>query len=206
MIFISEEHFNEIIRAGEFLDRKGWVPATSGNISILIDRDRIAITASGRHKGRLSERDIVVVDMNGYKIYGEGKPSAEVLLHTMIYKVFPNTKAVVHAHSPNATVLSKLMKGESIKLESYEILKAFEDIDTHEIEIEVPVFKNDQDIKRLRSRIEEWIKKNRNKKIYGFVLEAHGIYTWSNSMERALNYMEAFEFLFECELKLRRFL
>ncbi len=205
MIFISEEHFREIIKAGEFLDRKGWVPATSGNISVLIDKDKIAITASGKHKGRLKEHDIVIVNMKGYKIYGEGKPSAEVLLHTMIYKLFPNTKAVIHAHSPNATVISKLINENFIKVCNYEILKAFKDVDTHEAEIEIPVFKNDQDMQRLRAKIEKWFEINRGFNIYGFILEAHGIYTWSESMEEALNYIEAFEFLFECELKLRRF-
>jgi len=73
MILIREKDIKSIIEAGEFLNRKGWVPATSGNISVLIDGNLIAITASGKHKGKLTEKDIVIVNRKGNKIYGEGK-------------------------------------------------------------------------------------------------------------------------------------
>ncbi len=203
MILLREEDIRSIIEAGEFLNRKGWVPATSGNISVLIDSNLIAITASGKHKGKLTERDIVIVNREGYKIYGEGKPSAEVLLHILIYKLFPETKAIIHAHSPNATVISKIKK-EHLRIKGYEILKAFEDISTHEEEIMIPVFENEQDMENLSKKIGEILSALKKEKLYGFLLEAHGIYTWSDSIEKALNYIEAFEFLFECELKLSR--
>jgi len=59
-------------------------------------------------------------------------------------------------------------------------------------------------MENLSRKISEILSALKKEKLYGFLLEAHGIYTWSDSIEKALNYIEAFEFLFECELKLSR--
>ncbi len=193
-----DQSIKDIIEAGRFLDAKGWVPATSGNISIRLEDDRIAITASGRHKGRLKPEDIILVDMEG-KPLEDKKPSAETLLHTMIYRTFPEVRAVVHTHSPNATLISRIAKG-GVELEDYELLKAFPEIDTHETKIAVPVFENDQDMRRLSSKVEAYLKKHSN--IFGFLIASHGLYTWGRDMESALIHAEAYEFLFECELRL----
>ncbi|RLJ71068.1 methylthioribulose-1-phosphate dehydratase [Hydrogenivirga caldilitoris] len=193
-----EEVIVEIIEAGRFLDAKGWVPATSGNLSVRVDIDKIAITASGRHKGRLKPEDIILVDLEGQAL-GDKKPSAETLLHLLVYRTFPNVNAVVHTHSPNATLISRIAKGR-VELEDYELLKAFPEIKTHETRLSVPVFENDQDMKRLSEKVEGYIKKHSN--VYGFLIGSHGLYTWGESMERAILHAEAYEFLFECEIKL----
>ncbi len=193
---VPQEVVESIIYAGKLLDSKGWVPATSGNISHRLDDSRIAITVSGRHKGRLRKEDIIVVDMQARPIT-EGKPSAETLLHTFIYRNFPHANAVVHTHSPNATLISRLKKGQ-VEIEDYELLKAFPDIDTHETKLSVPVLENDQNMQRLTERLSEVIDKDRH---FGFLISSHGLYTWGRSMEEALIHAEAYEFLFECELK-----
>ncbi len=188
----------KILEAGRFLDSKGWVPATSGNLSVRVGSDKFAITASGRHKGRLKPEDILLVDLEG-KPLNDRRPSAETLLHLTVYRLNPDVNAVVHTHSPNATLISRLAKG-SVELEDYELLKAFPEIETHETKLSVPVFENDQDIKRLSSRVEEYLKKHLS--TYGFLIASHGLYTWGRDMDSALMHAEAYEFLFECELKL----
>ncbi|MCO1980156.1 methylthioribulose-1-phosphate dehydratase, partial [Pseudomonas aeruginosa] len=35
----------------------------------------------------------------------------------------------------------------------------------------------------------------------GYLIRGHGLYTWGARMSDALRQVEAFEFLFECELK-----
>jgi methylthioribulose-1-phosphate dehydratase len=37
----------------------------------------------------------------------------------------------------------------------------------------------------------------------GYLIRGHGLYTWGPRMADALRHVEAFEFLFECELKTR---
>ncbi len=188
----------EIISAGRFLDSKGWVPATSGNISVRLDEKHIAITASGKHKGKLTKEDILITDLEGRPLEDK-KPSAETLLHVLIYRLYPNVNAVVHTHSPNATLISRLVK-DKVELEDYELLKAFPDIKTHETKITVPVFENDQNMERLSKKVEKYLTSHPN--VFGFLIGSHGLYTWADTMENALIHAEAYEFLFECELKL----
>jgi methylthioribulose-1-phosphate dehydratase len=40
----------------------------------------------------------------------------------------------------------------------------------------------------------------------GYLIRGHGLYTWGARMSDALRQIEAFEFLFECELKMRSLL
>ena len=51
-----EQRAAELIEAGRTLYQMGMVPATSGNFSARLADGRIAITVSGRHKGRLTAR------------------------------------------------------------------------------------------------------------------------------------------------------
>ena len=55
---------------------RGWAPATSGNFSARLADGRIAITASGRHKGRLAEADIMTLTADG-RPTDDRRPSAE---------------------------------------------------------------------------------------------------------------------------------
>lgn len=178
----------------------GWLPATSGNLSCRIDADSLAITVSGRHKGQLSVADIMRVDLEGRALDPQ-RPSAETLLHTQLYRHFPELGAVLHTHSVNATVLSRMV-GEALPLHDLELLKAFPGIDTHAIELTLPVFANDQDMVRLAARVARWL--DTEPVLPGYLIAGHGLYSWGSSVEDAARHLEAFEFLFECELAMKR--
>jgi len=190
---------SELIAAGQSLYAQGMVPATSGNFSARLTNGDIAITVSGRHKGHMLDEDIMRIDAKGHSLDGR-RSSAETALHTQIYNRFPKAMAVLHPHSVNATLLSKL-SGEFLILQDYELLKAFPDVDTHECSVTVPVFDNDQDIDRLANRVDQYM--DTEGPVYGYLINGHGFYTWGDSVEDALRHVEAFEFLFECELKMR---
>ena len=139
------------------------------------------------------------VDTNGVSLDAR-RPSAETLLHVYIYRRFPDAQVVLHPHSVNATVLSRLCE-DGLVLQDYEILKAFPGISTHECTVTVPVFDNDQNITRLAEKVDARLASLQD--VPGYLIRGHGFYTWGNSMEDALRHVEAFEFLFECELRLR---
>jgi methylthioribulose-1-phosphate dehydratase len=187
-----------LIAAGRFIDQKGWVPATSGNFSARLPDGHIAITVSGKHKGHLQAEDIMLIDAEGHALDGK-KPSAETLLHTSLYRRFPDAQAVLHPHSVSATLVSRLFDGE-IVLEDYELLKAFSGIDTHESRIVIPIFPNDQNIPRLAEKIEQYL--DQHGSIQAYIIAGHGLYTWGASVKEALRHLEALEFLFDCELRL----
>lgn len=191
----------QIIDAGRFLYSRGWSPATSSNYSARLSASEALLTVSGKHKGQLGLEDVLATDMQGNSLEPGKRPSAETLLHTQLYNCDARINAVLHTHSVNATVLSRVTKGPHLVFEDYELQKAFSGIATHESRVLVPVFENDQDIARLASKVQPWL--DTNPDCVGYLIRGHGLYTWGASMQDALRQVEAFEFLFECELKLR---
>ncbi|MCE0759809.1 methylthioribulose 1-phosphate dehydratase [Marinobacter sp. G11] len=192
-----------IVDAGRFLYDRGWSPATSSNYSARIDSDHVAITVSGRHKGQLAAGDVMVVDLNGNPVQSNCKSSAETLLHMVLYQVFPDAGAVLHTHSVKATVLSRLIPpGKSLELEGYELQKAFAGVTSHEGRLSIPVFDNTQDIPALAEQTGEWFRAHPEQP--GYLIRGHGLYTWGATMADCLRHVEAFEFLFECELETMR--
>ncbi|MFJ7885074.1 methylthioribulose 1-phosphate dehydratase [Pseudomonas sp. NPDC096917] len=199
---LTREHLSlEIIEAGRFLYGRGWSPATSSNYSARLSATEALLTVSGKHKGTLGLDDVLATDLSGNSLEPGKKPSAETLLHTQLYSWRPEIGAVLHTHSVNATVLSRLTPGESIEFEDYELQKAFSGVATHESTVRVPIFDNDQDIERLASKVQPWL--DAHPDCVGYLIRGHGLYTWGARMSDALRQIEAFEFLFECELKTR---
>ena len=191
----------EIIEAGRFLYGRGWSPATSSNYSARLSATEALLTVSGKHKGQLGIDDVLATDLSGNSLEPGKKPSAETLLHTQLYSWRPEIGAVLHTHSVNATVLSRLTPGDSIEFEDYELQKAFSGVSTHESTVLVPIFDNDQDIERLAAKVQPWLEAHPD--CVGYLIRGHGLYTWGARMSDALRQIEAFEFLFECELKTR---
>ena len=199
---LTREHLSlEIIEAGRFLYGRGWSPATSSNYSTRLSATEALLTVSGKHKGQLGLDDVLATDLSGNSLEPGKKPSAETLLHTQLYRWRPEIGAVLHTHSVNATVLSRLTPGNSLEFEDYELQKAFSGVSTHASKVQVPIFDNDQDIERLVGKVQPWLEAHPD--CVGYLIRGHGLYTWGARMSDALRQIEAFEFLFECELKTR---
>lgn len=188
----------DIIEAGNRLDQLNLAPATSGNYSIRLDDGVIAITVSGAHKGMLGESDIMRVDMQGNP-QEDKKPSAETLLHCMIYKAYPHVNAILHTHSVANTVLTRAAKEDSmLVLEGYEMLKAYDGIDTHDTSVSLPIFDNTQDMVALSTEVAPILE--RFEQLQVFLIRGHGIYGWGQTMGCALRVIEATEMLLSCEM------
>jgi methylthioribulose-1-phosphate dehydratase len=192
----------EIADAGRELAALGWTPATSSNFSMRLGDGLIAVTISGRDKGRLSTDDIMVVDFHSRPVTN-AKPSAETALHTQIYRRFPTAQAVLHTHSHNQSVASRLYaRAGAVRFEGWELQKAIAGYTTHESVLELPVFPNTQEMDELVANVDAWL--DSGKPLYGYLIDGHGIYTWGTSMAETRRHLDAFEFLLGCELDLRR--
>ncbi len=192
----------DIIANVRELSQAGWTPATSSNFSERLDDRHAAITVSGRDKGRLTVQDIMVVDFDGKAVGSDHRPSAETLLHTQLYRRYPEIGCVLHTHSPVQTIASRLYAGAGhIRLEGYELLKAFHGNTTHDDSIDVPVFANTQDMPTLAAQVDALLDR---KPLWGYLIDGHGLYAWGRDMAEARRHLEAFEFLFHCELELRK--
>src|SRR5712692_8261722 len=118
---------------GRGFHARGWVLGTSGNFSAVISREplRLAITSTGLDKGSLTSAQFLEVDDAVNVVRGDGRPSAEALLHVAISRGV-GAGAVLHTHSVWSTVLSgshSTLGG--IALEGYEMLKGLEGVLTH---------------------------------------------------------------------------
>ncbi len=184
-----------IIAAGQFLNARHWAPATSGNYSLRLNNGNIAITVSGRHKGRLTAADIMQIDMNGNSVDGQ-KPSDESPLHVALYARYPHINAVVHTHSNEAVCLSRRVRDNSLELVDYELLKALPTVDKRTLYTVFPVVENSQDTLALASIINHRL----TDATAAYIIRNHGVYSWGTSMEQALNSIEATEHLIACVL------
>jgi methylthioribulose-1-phosphate dehydratase len=192
-----------LISAGQYLHSQGSVPATSGNLSARLDEERIAITRSGCHKGHLEAGDIMQVDLQGQSLDGN-RPSAETLLHTRLYALYPGLGAVLHSHSAAAVLASRLFD-DAVILEDAELLKALRGISTHETRVIVPIFANTQDIAELAEEVAGYLAANdeTGSSCYGYIIAGHGLYSWGESVAEALNHIEALEFLLNIENRMK---
>jgi L-fuculose-phosphate aldolase len=84
------------------LHARGWVANHDGNISAR-DGGRFLATPTATSKAAVRADGLVIVDGNGEKVGGRGKPFSEIGLHLTVYKSRPEVNAVVHAHPPTAT-------------------------------------------------------------------------------------------------------
>lgn len=197
-----ESAVQAIIACARRLEARGLAAATSGNFSVRLADERIAITVSGRHKGRLQPADIMRVDLSGSALEPQ-RPSAETALHLLLYRLYPSVNAVLHVHSVAGVVLSRQARAErSIRFEGYEMLKAFPGIASHEVAIEIPLVENSQDIPALAREVEARLAAHGGAPAY--VIRGHGVYTWGVDLDEAERVLEALEHLLQCELEARR--
>ncbi len=185
-----------LVEVGRAFDVRGWVPASSGNFSVRLSTDRLAITASGKHKGALSVDDILTVDLQGQVIDGECAPSYETGLHTQLYRRDASLGSVLHTHSVHSTVLSR-GAGQSVDLNGYELLKIFDGIETHDATVSIPVYDNDQNIAALANRIDDDME--RDGMGHAYLIRGHGLYVWGSDVNITRHRVEALEFMLECE-------
>ena len=193
-----EDSAKQLSECGREFYRRGWVLGTSGNFSALSSREplNICITASGNEKGKLGENHFLEINKNAEVINGEGKPSAETLLHLAIYNLKSSANSILHTHSVWGTILSdKLYTNGAIEIEGYEMLKGLKGVKTHEHREILPIIENSQDYIALSHVIENVIRENPN--AHGIYLRRHGLYTWGDSIAEAKRHIEIFEFLFE---------
>jgi methylthioribulose-1-phosphate dehydratase len=184
-----------IVATGRWLDSKGWAPATSGNYSCRLDDGSFAVTVSRRHKGRLTEDDVMRVDADGASLDGK-RPSAETALHLAIYAMFPDAGAVLHSHSPTAVGLTRAYPDQSAyDFVGHEMLKALPGVMTHETRVTLPIVDNSQDMGAIWDAVSPALDK-----APAYLIRGHGLYGWGRDMAEAERVIEAVEWLIMAEL------
>ena len=195
----------ELAEIGRGFYARGWVFGTSGNFSGVVSREplRLAITATGLDKGRLAPEHFLEIDADLCVIRGNGKPSAEALLHLAIVRA-RNAGAVLHTHSVWSNVLSGAhAHAGGVAIQGYEMLKGLEGVQTHEHREWLPILENSQDMAALSEGVSKTL--DAHPEIHGFLLRQHGLYTWGPSLDGAKRHVEILEFLMEAAVRSESF-
>ena len=100
---------SKIIKYSKMLNSKKLSALRSGNISVR-HNGGFLITPSGKKYSSLKNKDIVFVALDGSYNRKEGIPSSEWKFHQDIYLNKKDAKAIVHAHSTNATAVASHQK------------------------------------------------------------------------------------------------
>lgn len=94
-----------IVEVGRLLYERSYVVSSDGNVSIRLDENRVLATPTMTCKGRMTEDDLAITDLDGNAL-SDKKASSELAMHTLIYKMRPDVKAVCHAHPPHGTAFA----------------------------------------------------------------------------------------------------
>jgi L-ribulose-5-phosphate 4-epimerase len=103
-----EELRKSVCAANKELPKMGLVILTSGNVSAKdMKTGTIAIKPSGVPYDKLTPKDIALIGMDGGIVGGSRQPSTDAPTHLEIYRGFKEAAAVVHTHSPYATMFAQ---------------------------------------------------------------------------------------------------
>ena len=197
-MFSQNDATKAIIKAGQRLDKLNLCPATGGNYSHRLAADKLLVTVSGCLKGELTADDVMLYDITGMPLE-QKKPSAEALLHAVIYELYPDAGAALHTHSVTSVVFSKYHQDLSeYAISGYEMQKTIPNCPSHERTLRLPIFDNTQDMNLLAQQMRQRL----TRQDYAFIIRGHGIYGWGKDMHEALRVIEGVEYLLQCEWEL----
>jgi L-ribulose-5-phosphate 4-epimerase len=166
------------------LPRNNLVLHTFGNASA-IDRKLgyVAIKPSGIPYADMTDRDMVVVDLENNLVDGDLRPSSDTKTHTLLYKNFPEIKGVVHTHSTYATAWAQAMKPIPL-LGTTHADHAPGDIPCTE-SMDEKMIKGDYEIE-TGNQILKVFKKRSYLEIPMVLVASHGPFTWGETPEKAV--------------------
>jgi ribose 5-phosphate isomerase B len=99
---------HKIADTGRMVFERHLTDAAGGNISVRVG-DQVCITprySGSRRHWQLQPNQVLVSDLAGNKLEGDGDISREAKVHFRIYQEFPDATAVLHSHARNMMVFA----------------------------------------------------------------------------------------------------
>ncbi len=195
----EEQAREEVAQMTRWMAARGWMPATSGNVSLMLDQTplRFIITASGGDKSLLTAEQTVAVGEHGESLEDSNKatnprPSAESIVHAAIYKKV-SSGAILHGHTiANNLAAERGFSQRKLLLSNFEMIKGLGIWEEGAI-VAVPVVENFYALADLSAAISAAI----NPPCPGALVHRHGLYAWGKNSFEAKRNFEAFEFIFQ---------
>ena len=203
-----------VIQVGLQAYQRGWLPATSGNLSVRAADGTVAITRTSVDKGALRREDILRQPVGTPLV---PQSSAEAALHMRLYADYADIGAVFHVHNLNAVVHGRYVSEDApqnaqepltaerqrsavhaeIVLEGWDLQKALHGVRSHASRVVLPVFDNTQDIAQLAEEAAARLALPVQGATLapGYVLAGHGLYAWGRDAAQAWRHLEALDTL-----------
>lgn len=186
-----------LIAAASHFYQLGWMIGTAGNLSTRISVDSFWITASGKQKGKLSEKDFVCLTLDGKVLsrpHPDSRLSAETSIHQAIYALFPEAQACYHVHSVEANLVSRFTDSDILPLPPLEMLKGL-GVWEENPQVAMPVFENYLEVPRIAGEIRDRFQSS-PPAIPALLIRNHGVTVWASSPAAAQNHLEIVEYIF----------
>lgn len=107
-----EQIKRDLVTASHVVHHEGLVNAF-GHVSARIPGTDTFLFPPRMSPALVRMDNLLVLDVEGNKLSGEGRPNTEFWIHARIYKARPDVQGVCHVHSPNCIVLTSL--GETLR-------------------------------------------------------------------------------------------
>jgi ribulose-5-phosphate 4-epimerase/fuculose-1-phosphate aldolase len=102
----------DIVTASHILHQQG-IAAAFGHVSARIPGTDTFIFPPRMSPALVRLDNLLVLDVEGNQLSGDGRPNTEFWIHARIYKARPDVQSVCHVHPPSCVVLGSL--GENIR-------------------------------------------------------------------------------------------
>ena len=182
----------ELSNCIQLLHSLGHSPATSTNYSFIDDQNNCWVSRSGIDKSACFPTDFIQVDKNGLPLasFKDTPASAETGIHCALYELFPNTKVILHSHDLYPVLFCH--GKASVSFDGFELQKGFPGVQTHLINVTIPVIQNSQDMEDIKQQL---IERKDELGFQVFMIEKHGFYSWGTSLFEAKRILETFSYL-----------
>ncbi|MBD3743662.1 class II aldolase/adducin family protein [Klebsiella pneumoniae] len=136
----------------------------------------------------MTTEDFLQVEIATNQAPSGRKPSAETGLHTLVYRLFPEANVVLHVHTVNATVLSRIEKATRWRCRGMKCRKPLAGSIAISILFRSPSSIMTGDIDALAARIADYAQTRPLR--YGFLLRGHGLTCWGKDIQEARRQLE----------------
>jgi ribulose-5-phosphate 4-epimerase/fuculose-1-phosphate aldolase len=107
-----EQIKKDLVTASHIVHQQGLVNAF-GHVSARIPDTETFLFPPRMSPALVRLDNLLVLDVEGKQLAGEGRPNTEFWIHARIYKARPDVQAVCHVHSPHCVALGSL--GETVR-------------------------------------------------------------------------------------------